>query len=327
MKRFALFISMFAPVLTSVVYAAAPLEIETKIPLGKVNGRIDHFAIDLGRQRLFVAELGNDSIGVIDFKERKVLRRLTGFKNPQGIAYEPSTDLLFVANAGDGSVRLFQGADLAPAGRIDLGDDADNIRVDARAKRVYVGYGSGAIAVIDPLHRAKIGVIPIKAHPEGFQLDPDSPRIFANVPDAKQIAVVDRDTGKQSATWAIGDARANFPMAIDAGQKRVLAVFRKPAKLVAYGAADGAVVADVATCGDSDDIFVDAKRRRIYISCGEGFIDVFELRDAGYQRIGHIASVPGARTSLFVPELDRLFVAVRATAVEPAAVWVFKPAP
>src|SRR5438046_1692756 len=190
MKRFALFISTFALVLTSVVYAAAPLEIEAKIPLGKVSGRIDHFAVDLGRQRLFIAELGNDSVGVIDLKEGKVLRRLTGFKNPQGIAYEPSTDLLFVANAGDGSVRLFQGADLALAGRIDLGDDADNIRVDARAKRVYVGYGSGALAMIDPVRRAKIGAISLKAHPEGFQLDPDSSRIFANVPDAKQIAVV-----------------------------------------------------------------------------------------------------------------------------------------
>jgi DNA-binding beta-propeller fold protein YncE len=328
MKRFVLPISMLALMLTRAAYAPTPsLELETKIPLGKVNGRIDHFAVDLGRQRLFVAELGNDSVGVIDLKERKLLRRLTGFKNPQGIAYELSTDLVFVANAGDGSVRLFQSVDLAPAGRIDLGDDADNIRVDARAKRVFVGYGSGAIAVIDPVRRTKVGAILLKAHPESFQLDPDSTRIFANVPDAKQIAVVDRDARTQSATWTFGNARANFPMTIDAEQKRVLVVFRKPARLVAFDATAGAVVADVTACADSDDVFVDTKRHRVYISCGEGFIDVFEPRDTSYQRIGRIASVPGARTSLFVPELDRLFLAVRATAAEPAAVWVFKPAP
>jgi YVTN family beta-propeller protein len=133
--------------------APAPLVLETKIPLGPVSGRIDHFAVDPGRQRLFVAELGNNSVGVIDLKQQKVLRTIGGLKEPQGVAYVRASDMLYVANAGDGSVRLFQGENFSPVGRIELGHDADNIRVDTRANTVFVGYGSGALAVIDPLSR------------------------------------------------------------------------------------------------------------------------------------------------------------------------------
>src|SRR5262249_13234165 len=124
------------------------LQLETKIPLGDVKGRIDHMAIDLPRRRLFVAELVNDTVGVVDLNEQKVRHVITELKKPQGVGYVPSSDTLFVANAGDGSVLLFRGAECAAAGRIDLGDDADNIRVDSASNRVFVGYGSGALAVI-----------------------------------------------------------------------------------------------------------------------------------------------------------------------------------
>lgn len=304
-----------------------PLVLEMKIPLGEVSGRIDHFAVDPGRQRLFVAELGNDSVGVIDLKTQKVIRTIGGFKEPQGVGYVTSTDTLYVANAGDGSVHLFQGAALSPVGRIALGDDADNIRVDTQADRVFIGYGSGAIAVIDPSRRAKIADIPLKAHPEAFALDRASGRIFANVPDAEQIAVIDVASARQVATWPLRDAHSNFAMAFDGAANQVIVVFRKPAKLIVFGAEDGHVAATLDTCGDADDVFVDARRHRLYVSCGEGFIDVFEQCGAGYARAGRVQTVTGARTSLLVSELDRLFVAVRATWREPAAVWVFRPAP
>jgi YVTN family beta-propeller protein len=311
------------------VQAAEPvlLELEAKLPLGDVKGRIDHFAIDLNRQRLFVAELGNNSVGVIDLKTQKLIRTLTDLKEPQGVGYVPLTDMLYVANAGDGSVRLFQGADLAAAGRIELGDDADNIRVDRQANRVFVGYGKGVLAVIDPSSGKKISDIPLKAHPEAFQLDLASGRIFVNVPDAAQIAVVDVASGKQSATWPLRDARANFPMAFDNEANQVIVAFRRPARLMAFGAQDGAVAANLELCGDADDVFVDAKRHRIYASCGEGVVDVIERQTTGYVRVGRVPTVSGARTSLFVPEIDRLFVAVRATSREPAAIWVFRPTP
>ncbi len=305
----------------------APLVLEGKIPLGNVRGRIDHFAIDLRRQRLYVAELGNDSVGAIDLQSGKLLQTIAGLREPQGVGYVASSDTLYVANAGDGSVRLYKGAELAPSGRIDLGDDADNIRVDTRRNQVLVGYGSGALAVLDAASAKKVSDIPLEAHPEAFQLAEAGARIFVNVPDERQIAVIDANAGKQIQTLSPGDARSNFPMAVDVDRHRVRVVFRRPPMLSVIGSQDGKPIATVETCGDADDVFVDAKRHRVYVSCGDGGVDVFAERDSVYQRIARIPTSSGARTSLFVPELDRLYVAVRATFGESAAIWVFRPTP
>jgi len=306
---------------------SAPLVLEAKIELGNVHGRIDHMALDPGRERLYVAELGNDSVGVVDLKNRLVIRTLTGFHEPQGIAYEASTDTVYVASAGDGSVHVLRGADLAPAGTIDLGADADNVRIDRSAQQVLVGYGNGALAVIDPVSRKKIADIPLKAHPESFQLEPTGQRVFVNVPDAGQIAVIDRTTNRQTATWSTQHLRENFPLAIDEAHERVLVMFRDPARLGVFRIADGHRLSAVDSCADADDVFVDAKRSRAYVSCGDGFIDVFSARDGGYVRTAHLPTAAGARTALFAPTLDRLLLAVRATARESAAIWIFRPNP
>jgi len=303
----------------------APLVLEAKIPLGEVSGRIDHLSIDTRRQRLFVAELGNNSVGMVDLAARKVLRRITDLSEPQGVAYVPFADRVFVANAGDGSVRVLAGEDLTPIGRIELGDDADNVRVDTARNRVLVGYGKGTLAIIDPVSLSKTADIRLKAHPEGFQIDETGNQVFVNVPDASEIGVVDLAVGSTRSlpTQGVG---SNFPMAIDGDAHRVLVVLRSPPSLIALSSQDGHVAAKIETCGDADDVFVDRKRRRVYVSCGEGVVDVIESGEAGYQRLARVPTVPGARTSLFVPELDRLFVAVRARSNEPAAIWVFRPA-
>jgi YVTN family beta-propeller protein len=313
------------PAITEAQTAVAPLVLEAKIPLGQVSGRIDHLGIDIKRQRLFVAELGNDTLGVVDLAGGTVLRTITGLKEPQGVAYVGFADSVYVANAGDGSVHVLRGDDLAPIGRIELGDDADNVRVDAQHSRVLVGYGKGAIAIIDPASRTKAADIRLKAHPEGFQIDETGTRVFVNVPDARQIEVVDF-ASEANRSLLTGDLRSNFPMAIDGNAHRVLVVFRSSPTLLAFSA-DGSVVAKIGTCGDADDVFLDARRHRVYVSCGEGVVDVFEQDQAGYRRIARVPTASGARTCLFVPELDRLFVAVRASSSEPAAIWVFRPAP
>ena len=305
----------------------APLQLEAKIPLGNVHGRIDHMAVDLKRQRLFVAELGNDTVGVVDLANRKLLQTIAGLKEPQGVGYEPSTDMLYVANAGDGSVQLFEGGDYTARERIELGSDADNIRVDAAASRIFVGYGSGALAVIDPSTRRRVGDIPVKTHPESFQIDLGTGQIFVNVPDAHGIAVVDRASQKQTGKWPIADHGANFPMALDPLHRQVLVIFRAPAELGVFSMTGGKLIATTETCGDADDLFIDAKRSRVYVSCGAGFLDVLEAKGTTYRRTARIPTVSGARTSLFVPELDRLLVAVRSGTAEPAAILVFRPIP
>jgi hypothetical protein len=304
-----------------------PLRLEGKIPLGEVRGRIDHMAIDLKRQRLFVAELGNDTVAIVDLANSKVIQRLTGLKEPQGVGYESSTDTLYVANAGDGSVRLFEGQDYVAKDRIELGSDADNIRIDAGAGRILIGHGSGALAVIDPASHRKVGELPLSAHPEGFQIDPDSSQVFVNVPDAHGIAVVDRVSEKPVGKWPLAGRRANFPMELDPARRQILVIFRAPAELGVFSITDGKLISSTEICGDGDDLFIDAKRGLVYVRCGAGLVDVLEFDATGYRRIAQIPTVSGARTSLFVPELDRLLVAVRATLWESPAIWVFRPLP
>jgi DNA-binding beta-propeller fold protein YncE len=302
---------------------AVPLVLEAKIPLGAVSGRIDHMAIDLGRQRLFVAELGNDSLGVVDLAAGKLLRRITGLNEPQGVGYEAKTDTMYVANAGDGSVKLFAGEALLPSGGIALGSDADNVRVDG-AGQIIIGHSSGALAVIDAASQRQVADIPLAAHPEGFQIG--SSQIFVNVPDARAIAVIDRATQRQVANYVVPHARSNFPMALDRDANRIMVVLRGPPLLAVLDARDGKTIARLPVCDDADDVFTDPRRRQIYVSCGEGVVAIFGMDDPIAER-GRVKTVAGARTSLFVPERDRLYLAVRASGGEPAAIWVFRPLP
>jgi DNA-binding beta-propeller fold protein YncE len=303
------------------------LNLEDKIALGNVRGRIDHMALDPLRGRLFVAELENNSLAVVDLTARKVIHVIAGLNEPQGVGYEPSSDTLYIANGGDGSVRLYRGGDYTETGRINLGDDADNIRIDPDAKRVLIGYGGGAIATIDPATRTKSADFRLPAHPEAFQIDRKTNQIFVNVPRSSAIVVLDGTTGQQKGTWSTKDAAGNFPMAIDDDAQRVLVAFRNPPRLGVFSARDGERIAGVELCGDADDLFLDTKRGRVYVSCGEGFLDVFEARDRSYRRLGRVPTVRGARTSYYAPSVDRLFLAVRAASPEPAAVWVYRPAP
>jgi len=307
-----------------------PLVLERTIPLAGVSGRIDHMAIDLPRKRLLVAELGNNTVDAVDLAAGKAIHRIGGLREPQGIGYAPQADVIAVANAGDGSVRLFRGADFSPLRTITLGDDADNVRLDARTGALVVGYGDGGLAVVDPARGSVASRVKLPAHPEGFQLDRLSRRAFVNVPDARQIAVVDLGAGTQAATWRVPGVSANFPMALDDTGTVLATVFRHPSRLVLLDTASGAVRAEVETCGDADDVFFDTGRRRIYVSCGEGMVDVLRQEASGYRRLSRIRTASGARTSLFVPELDRLFVAARAGFFglgTDAAILVLRPEP
>jgi hypothetical protein len=309
--------------------AGPPLVLERSIALENVGGRIDHMAIDLGRKRLIVAELGNGTVEAIDLNAGKVVHRIEGLRSPQGVGYAPSADMILVASAGDGTVRLFRGDDLAPLGVVPLGDDADNIRIDPRSGSAVVGFGKGGLATIDPATKTKTGEIKLPAHPEGFQLGPRGGRAFVNLPDAHEIAVVDLAGSKPPTSWKVPGLDSNFPMAIDQEGGTVAAVFRSPPRLVLLDAGSGAVTANIETCGDADDIFFDAKRRRLYVSCGAGAVAVFE-RDPGSapRQLARVPTASGARTSLFVPELDKLYVAARAGLLgSRAAILVMRPAP
>ena len=311
---------------SSAMPAESPsLILKTKIPLGDVRGRIDHLATDHARQRLFVAEFGNNSLAVVDLKDHKILHRVAGLSEPQGVAYVSAVDCIFVSNGGDGSLRVFSGSDFSPVARVDLKADADNLRVDPIKNLVFAGFGSGGLAIVDAKSRKKVGEIDLKGHPEGFELEPSGERAFVNVPDVRGIAVLDTTSNRQIATWTVPQATGNFPMAIRQRGTELLVGFRTPARLAIVDTLNGNLRAVTPSCGDADDILVDEKRSRAYVSCGQGFIDVFQLGDAGVSRIDHIPTMAGARTASYDPELDRVFVAVKATSGTPAAIWFYKP--
>jgi hypothetical protein len=315
-------------VASAAAYAEEALSLEGKIALPGVTGRIDHMAIDLGRKRLLVAALGNGTLEIVDLVGGRRSKQVTGLHEPQGVGYAQKADVVAVASAGDGSVHFYRGEDLAPAASLALGSDADNVRIDPRTGDIIVGYGSGGLAIINPEKRAKIGDIKLAAHPESFQLDPAAGRVFVNVPDAGQIAVVDFVTARQVASWTVRGLGGNFPLAIDGSRTAVAAVFRHPAKLALLDAKTGAATQQLDTCGDADDVFFDTKRRRIYVSCGAGAVDAFQGDGAGYRPLARVATSSGARTSLFVPEVDRLYIAARAGLVgSDAAILVFRPLP
>jgi DNA-binding beta-propeller fold protein YncE len=310
------------PVQIAHAQSTTPLELVQTIGLSAVRGRIDHLAVDPEGARLFVAALGNDSVEVIDLHAGMRVARITGLHEPQGVGYVPSANRLLVANAG-GGVDLFEASTLQRVSRIEGLDDADNVRLERGKGNVYVGYGN-AMAVIDPGSGTLLETIDLAGHPESFQLESAGTRIFVNVPTASQIAIVDRSNKAVVGTWKIEDKQANFPMALDEVNRRLFVATRRPASLLVFDTQSGARKTDLTIGGDADDLFYDAKRKRLYVICGEGVVDVFEQRGADhYERTAEVRTVRGARTGLFVPVRDELFVAVPTHAGAPAEIRVY----
>ena len=275
-----------------------------------------------------MAALGSDAVEVIDVKEGKVVDRIKGLATPQGVAF--GENLLAVANDKDGSVVLFDGATFKETGRVDLKDDADNVRFDAGRTCFWVGYGDGGLAAIGAAPGRKTTGkktvdIRLDGHPESFQLESQGERIFVNVPGAGQVAVIDRAKEAVIAKWRLKGAAANFPMALDETHRRVFIGCRRPAKMLVLDMQSGAEVAAVDCVGDTDDLFYDAKAKRIYVIGGAGAVDVIEQVDADhYRALATVKTAAGARTGYFAAGLRKLFVAVPHRGGQEAEVRVYE---
>jgi DNA-binding beta-propeller fold protein YncE len=302
-----------------------PISLVRSISLPGVEGRIDHFAWDASTGRLFMAALGNNTVEVLDLKAGTHSRSLSGFREPQGIAAIPDAKLVAVANGQGEGLQLVNADDLRMGAVIRLGDDADNVRYDASARHIYVGYGSGAIASVDPSNAKALGEAKLPGHPESFQLERSGPRIFVNVPSAGIVAVIDRTAMKVVATWPVTGARSNYPMALDESDHRLFIGCRSPAKVLVYDTVAGKRIGEFEIVGDTDDLFYDAARKRLYVSGGEGFIDVFQIGAASQAtRIAHVATAAGARTSLFITDLSQLALAVPHRSSQQAEVRIYQ---
>lgn len=307
---------------------APPLREVQEIPLPGVQGRIDHFTIDAKRKRVIFSGLGNNSVQIVDVFAGRMIHQIDGLAEPQGTLYLAEWDKLFVANSGDGHVNVYDGAKFALIDTIDFGEgsDPDNLRYDAAAKKIYIGYGEGAIGVIDPVtNKRLLTVYKFEGHPEGFQLETKGPRIFVNVADAKSIQVINRSNGKM-VTWPLPNGHAaNFPMALDEADRRLLVGTRKPSRVTVLDMDSGKVVASVATTGDMDDMFYDSGRKRVYVAGGEGFLSVLQQVDPDhYIDMGKFATAIGTRTGAWYEKRDRLYVAAPPSGVLGARLLVFE---
>lgn len=310
----------------TLVAAAAPpvLAPVATIEMAGVKGRIDHLAFDPGSRRLFVAALGNGSLEVIDTNGGK-RRTIAGLREPQGVVYAAAAARIFVAEGGADRVDVLDATSLEPLRRIERMPDADNERYVPAGRSVIVGYGRGALRFLDAASGESKGDLALPGHPEAFEAEPDGPRVFVNVPEARAIVVVDRVKGIELARWTVPGASANFPMALDPRHGRLFVGTRSPPELLAYDTASGRVVARVPIGGDVDDLFYDDARDRVYAICGAGRIDAIDVRSPDRYRLdGSTATAHGARTGLFVPESRTLYVAAPASRTAPARILVYR---
>jgi DNA-binding beta-propeller fold protein YncE len=271
-----------------------------------------------------VAALGNNTVEVLDVKNGTHIKSLPGFREPQGIASASDVKLIAVANGQGEGLQLIDASDYRFAKAISLGDDSDNVRYDAVAKSLYVGYGGGALAAISPADGKVLGNVTLAGHPESFQLERAGPRIFVNVPAAEHIAIVDRNAMTIVATWPVTGAKSNYAMALDEANHRVFVGCRKPAKVLVYDTTSGKEIGAFDIVGDTDDMFYDSQRKRLYVAGGEGFIDVLDASAGGkFPRLARVNTAAGARTALFAPEQGRLYLAVPHRGAQRAEIRVY----
>ncbi|HEV2498095.1 MAG TPA: YncE family protein [Terriglobia bacterium] len=308
---------------------SAPLRLVQTVPLPDVHGRIDHFDADLVHQRLLMSALGNNTLEVFDLRTTKLIHVIRGLHEPQGVTYAPESNRIFVANGDDGTVRIFDGDAYKLLKTVHFPSDADDTRYDAATRQVIVGYGddgNAGLGILDGATGSLVGIIKLSGHPESFQLEAPGSRIFVNIPTAANtIAVVNRERRRTIATWTLGGAQDNFPMALDAGDHRLFITCRTPAEVLVLDTESGKVIARIPCVGHADDMWYNEAHKRIYVSGGEGFISVIEQQDVNdYRRFAQIRTAPGGRTSCFVPELNRLYLGVWGRRGQPEELRVYE---
>ncbi len=301
------------------------LKLEKIIPLPGVKGRIDHMDINLREQVVYISALGNNTLEVVDLQHGKLVHSIKGLNEPQGVGYIPQNNEIFAANGGNGDCYFYNARSFKKTAIIHLSSDADDVRYDSAGRKIYVGYGEGGIAMIDADSHQQIGDVKLPVHPESFQIDENTKQLFVNLPDANMIGVVDMKQLNLIKKWERTSPLANFPMALDEMHHRLFIGYRLPAKLVVLDSGTGKMISMSTMTDDADDLYYDEATGRIYVSGGGGFISIFGQRDASaYQEIANIPTRSGARTSLFVPQLQLFLLAERATGGKDAQLLVYK---
>jgi DNA-binding beta-propeller fold protein YncE len=274
-------------------------------------GKLDHLFVDSKGQRLFLANKVNNSFDIVDLKAGKLLKQVPGQGGAQGVAYAPDLNRIFVALGTGGYCNIFDGTDYKLLKTVKFADDADNVRYNPRTNLVYVAHAESSLGVIDGKTYGIKADIKLPGSAEAFQLETSRPLLYLNVPSSTEVVVIDTDKNEVAKRFPVKAAGTNQCLALDEPNHRLLVGCRTKPMLVVLDSETGKETATVAIPGDIDDLFLDAKRKRIYASCGEGFLAVIKQVDADhYELLEKIATVKDARTSFFDPDTGRLYLAV-----------------
>lgn len=295
------------------------LHLLTSVPLPGISGDFDHFAVDEAGHRLFLAGEDHQTLEVFDLNTEKHLRSVSGFGTPHSVFYLPQSNRILVTDGGKGVIQILRGRDYAFIGTIKGLPAVDSARLDSATQTLYVVTGGkdlkwdhSFLVAIDLTTGKKVGTLRFESdHVEAMALEANGPRLFINLTDKAEVAVVNRKTMKVLSRWPVHVAGENSPMAFDEAHHRLFLVCRKPAALVVMDSDSGAIVAHFPAAARSDDVAFDPVSGRIYVPGGEGFISVFEQHSpTQYAQLANVGTAPGAKTCLLVPSLKRYFVAV-----------------
>lgn len=288
--------------------SALPKLVQT-ILLPRVKGGFDLMAIDLSGKRLFLDAEDNNTTEVIDLSAGRLAHTITNMNEPKWVVYRPELHRLYVAN-GDGAVRVLDSDSFKPLHTIRFREKANNLHFDPKTRELFVGVGKtfGAIGIVDTRTDRITAEIPLASYPKQFELDGN--RIYVNVPEANHVAVIDRKKKAVVATWPVTAAKENVPMDFDRSGHRLF-LGCESGKLVVLNSETGGQVDVLDIAPEPDGVHYDAQRKQIYASCGEGFLDVLKQKYPDhYETVGRIPTAKGAATSLFVPQLNEIFLAV-----------------
>jgi len=288
---------------------AGELELVQTIPLKGKPGNLDHLALDSKRGRLLVANKANDTLDVVDLKSGMLLKQVPNQTGVQGIAYAADLDRVYAGLASNGLCNVLDGETYKAVKTIKFADDADNVRYDPRTKQIYVAHAEKALGVIGARTNILKTEIMLPAAAESFQIESKRPRIYVAAPQPCQLIVIDSDKNEVVATHPIKSASGAHPLALDEANHRAYLGCRKEPMVVVLDTESGKELGTVAIPGDVDDLFFDPASKKLYGSCGEGFLAVIKVMD-GLELLEKIPTAKGARTSLYVPATRRLYLAV-----------------
>jgi DNA-binding beta-propeller fold protein YncE len=306
----------------------ATLELLQTIPLKGVAGRLDHVAIDRAHGRLFVANLSNNSLDIVDLKAGKLIKQILDQKKIQGIAYSPELDRIYVGNGTAGTCNVFDGRDYQLLKSIPL-PGADNVRYLPGRRLVYVGHAEKKLTALDAETYETKATIELPGRPEGFQLGTKRPLLYMNTVEPTRLVVVDTVKNEARHSYPLKLADRAYPLAVDEANHRLFLGCRDKPSVVVLNSESGEEVTSIAIPADIDDLFYDAKNKRLYASCGAGSLAVLRQRDADhYETLETVPTTKLARTCFFDPAGERLYLLVpRQEGEEGPTIRVYRPRP